>query len=97
MIDISDGFILDLFRVLEESHKGAILYKEKIPVTTGESDFSRGEDYELIFTIDKGERKLQALKRRFHLVGMIKDKAYGYKMQSGSKVYRIKPCGYLHF
>lgn len=97
MIDISDGFILDLYRILKESKKGAILYKNNIPVTRGELDFYRGEDYELIFTVDPGETKLEHLKKKFYFVGMVKERSYGYKMQVDSKVYKIEPKGYLHF
>jgi thiamine-monophosphate kinase len=97
MIDISDGFVLDLYRILKESKRGALLDKAGIPVTKGEIDFYRGEDYELIFTIDKSEPRLEFLKNKFYFVGVIKDKDYGYKMKIDSKIYRLEPRGYLHF
>ncbi|MDP2923464.1 MAG: thiamine-phosphate kinase [Candidatus Omnitrophota bacterium] len=97
MIDISDGFILDLYRILKESKKGAIVYKENIPVTKGELDFYRGEDYELIFTVDQNESRIEHLKKKFYHVGVIKSRNFGYKMQIDSRVYKIEPKGYLHF
>jgi thiamine-monophosphate kinase len=97
MIDISDGFILDLYRILKESKKGALLFKENIPVTRGELDYYRGEDYELIFTVPGDEPRLDYLKKKFYCVGTIKSRAFGYKMQINSKVYKIEPRGYLHF
>ena len=97
IIDISDGFVLDLYRILKESKKGALLYKNKIPVTKGELDYYRGEDYELIFTVDNTESRLEFLKNKFYFVGIIKNRSYGYKIQIDSKIYRIEPKGYLHF
>jgi thiamine-monophosphate kinase len=97
MIDISDGFILDLYRILKESKKGALIYEENVPLTKGKSDLYRGEDYELIFTVDKKEKKIAYLKRNFYFVGEIKNADFGYKMKSVSGIYKIKPKGYVHF
>lgn len=63
MIDISDGLLIDLDHICEESSAGAVLYKEQIPVS---GELSRtagllnadplgfalkgGEDYALLFT-----------------------------------------------
>ncbi|MEI8348593.1 MAG: thiamine-phosphate kinase [Candidatus Omnitrophota bacterium] len=97
MIDISDGFLVDLYRILKESGKGALLYKEHIPVTHGDADYYRGEDYELLFTVDEKEPRLRMLKKRFYCVGRIMEKRYGYKMRVGSKVRVVEPKGYMHF
>ena len=61
MIDISDGFIIDLYRILKESSKGAVLQFEDIPCNS-RSDLYRGEDYELIFTVDKNDPHIEKLK-----------------------------------
>lgn len=74
MIDISDGFIIDLYRVLKESKKGAVIFKENLPLTKGDSDLCRGEDYELIFTVSKDEPRLSYLKKKFYFVGRIENK-----------------------
>ncbi|MFH1504550.1 MAG: thiamine-phosphate kinase [Candidatus Omnitrophota bacterium] len=99
MIDISDGFIIDLFRILKMSRKGAVVYKDKVPVKSGISDFYRGEDYELIFTVDKNEKKIEALKKKFYLVGKIESGKFGYKMKKGHyfRLEDIKVKGYTHF
>lgn len=66
-IDISDGFILDLHRIISASNKGAEISLEKIPVSdemkkhiNNENDLKDlligGEDYELIFTISHKEK-----------------------------------------
>jgi thiamine-monophosphate kinase len=96
MIDISDGFALDLYRILKESKKGAVIYREEIPVTKGDSDLYRGEDYELIFTVDKTESRLKYLKRKFFLVGKIKKQSFGYKIQKGNKLKNVSARGYTH-
>lgn len=64
MIDISDGLLIDLQHILEESNVGAQIWEERIPVSgfyrrcinNYSNDFYRfaktgGEDYELLFTV----------------------------------------------
>ncbi|MCK4912144.1 MAG: thiamine-monophosphate kinase [Candidatus Omnitrophica bacterium] len=98
MIDISDGFILDLYRILKLSKKGAILDKKSIPTTKGAGDFYRGEDYELIFTIDRGEteKNINCLKKKFHCVGKVSSVAAGYKFRDNNKISKIEVKGYTH-
>lgn len=96
MIDVSDGFILDLYRILKMSQKGAVVYKEDIPCFKGESDLYRGEDYELIFTIDKNEERIESLKKKFYLVGRIKSSSFGYKWEVNGKLSSIQIKGYTH-
>ena len=97
MIDISDGFIVDLYRILKLSKKGAVIDKENIPITKDESDLYRGEDYELIFTVDKKEKKLNFLSDKFYCIGRITTKASGYKMKDKGKLSGVKIKGYSHF
>ncbi len=97
MIDISDGFIIDLYRILKLSKKGAVIDKESIPLTKGERDLYRGEDYELIFTVDKREKKLNFLKDEFYCIGKITPKALGYKIKDKNKLSGVKIKGYSHF
>ena len=54
-IDISDGFIADLEKILLPSNQGAVIELDKIPRTDKFSfiDFTFGDDLELIFTADK--------------------------------------------
>jgi len=64
MIDISDGLLLDLSHILEESGVGALVYEEAIPVSDAAAELAKrtgtsplehalsdGEDYELLFTV----------------------------------------------
>lgn len=64
MIDISDGLIIDLSHILEESQVSAKIFHKKLPIEKGVKEASRlakistdkfilsgGEDYELLFTV----------------------------------------------
>ncbi len=66
MMDISDGIASDLEHIIAASKKGAIIYEDLLPQAKG-ADFddalSGGEDYELLFTVDK--RSADELARRF--------------------------------
>jgi thiamine-monophosphate kinase len=97
MIDITDGFIIDLYRILKESNKGAVVFKDLLPLTTGEKDLYRGEDYELIFTIDKHEKNIETLKKKFYYLGRIKSKSSGFLIKKGNSFEKVKVKGYLHF
>ena len=54
-IDISDGFIADLEKILIPSNQGAVIHLDKIPRSDYSSldDFTFGDDLELIFTTDR--------------------------------------------
>jgi len=97
MIDVSDGFALDLYRLLKESKKGALIHKTAVPVTRGESDFYRGEDYELIFTVDRNERKIDLLRSKFYFLGTIESHKFGYKIEDNNKLNEVNITGYTHF
>lgn len=65
MLDVSDGLFIDLCRICDESSSGAVVYREKIPISAEIKEASAllglpafhyvvsgGEDYELLFTSD---------------------------------------------
>ena len=68
MMDVSDGLSSDLIRLAKTSNTGFVLYMDNIPVSMSAVKISRtekeavfhalndGEDYELIFTVDKNYR-----------------------------------------
>ncbi|MFH1772267.1 MAG: thiamine-phosphate kinase [Candidatus Omnitrophota bacterium] len=97
MVDISDGFFLDLWRILDASKKGALVWHDKIPVTAGSSDLERGEDYELVFTVGKDEPNIDRICDNFYLIGRVKSKNYGYRIEKNSRISRVKVKGYTHF
>lgn len=103
MLDISDGLLLDLFRLCTESRTGARIYESALLMSPelviaceylGKDPFktavSGGEDYELLFTAPKGVR--------------IKAQVIGEITRTGLELIDnkggsrpIKPEGYRHF
>jgi len=82
LIDVSDGLLQDLGHILEESHVGAILYEDALPVSPLLAQFCEkegcdpqefvlrgGEDFELLFTVPphRGEEIQEEIPRRFGL------------------------------
>ena len=58
-IDVSDGFIADLEKILIPSKQGAVIHLDEIPRADKLSleDYTFGDDLELIFTADKKHHK----------------------------------------
>ncbi len=95
MIDLSDGLAADLFHLLDESHVGATLVSDSIPIsndarrmTDGRSPLehalSDGEDFELLFTVspEDGRRLISMAGIATH-IGTI-DAAPGCRIQRPS-------------
>ncbi|KPL04159.1 MAG: hypothetical protein AMJ90_01805 [candidate division Zixibacteria bacterium SM23_73_2] len=112
MIDISDGLLGDLYHILEESKVGAVLFEEKIPISKKISKISQhlkysslhyalnsGEEYELLFTIKKGNiESLKRLKIRISVIGEITNRVKRIEMiDKNGKVKALKKRGYEHF
>ena len=104
MIDISDGLLLDLYRLCRPSNVGAIVEVEKIPVAscaTLDDALAGGEDFALLFTVSK--EKLSAipkieksLNRKLYKIGeIIPERKLFLKENGGLK--EIAPRGYDHF
>lgn len=110
MIDVSDGLAPEIGHICEMSKVGAVVYKEKIPLS-GQTlaaaelvkkdayDFALhgGEDFELVFTLP--EKRMKQLKKRFSdfsAVGKILPAKDGiYLLDRGKKKDLGK--GYDHF
>jgi thiamine-monophosphate kinase len=103
MIDISDGLLIDLSRICDESRVGARIYTEKIPLSPelkqGASGLgfsplqlalSGGEDYELLFTAPPKKRV-----KSIHIGEIVKRGRFIID-QSGRKK-SFSPKGYQHF
>ncbi len=97
MIDVSDGLVIDLSRLLEKNHLGALLYKDSIPVSTDAIKLSGGtdglhhalydgEDYELLFT---SPQEIQGI----YKIGEMIEKE-GIYLQDGSRVKRLRIRGW---
>ncbi|MCS7279634.1 MAG: thiamine-phosphate kinase [Thermodesulfobacteriaceae bacterium] len=104
VIDISDGLLLDLWRICKENEVGAEIWKEKIPVglyATLEEALSGGEDYALLFTVkEENLKKLEnlglRLNRTFFKIGKIIKEKKLYLLEGDLK-REIKPLGFNHF
>ena len=112
MIDISDGLAKDMHHICEESHCGAVLHAEAIPISEaakaltaedGRSELdhalSDGEDFELAFTVsaEDGERLL----RDQPVPGITLHRigeivAAGYWIERDGQREVLEPRGYEH-
>ena len=103
MIDTSDGLLIDLGHICDESGTGAMLYSDKIPVSTPlkaaakkmgkdplEFALKGGEDYALLFTAPKN------IKTRAFRIGEIIEKGR-YIIDTDGKKKPFKAKGYEHF
>jgi thiamine-monophosphate kinase len=114
MIDISDGLSSELFHLAEESRLGAVIYEEQIPISAkcvklasllNRSPLlwalSSGEEYELLFTIDKKEQtKIGRIKRKVNIsvIGEMVEKRRGIKLvQKTGSTKNLKKMGFVHF
>jgi thiamine-monophosphate kinase len=114
MIDISDGLSSELFHLAEDSHLGVLIHERDIPVSpkcvklaalldTNPLDLalSSGEEYELMFTVDKKDKgKLDRIKSNLgvSIIGRMVDRKRGLKIvrESGAAL-PLKKSGFVHF
>lgn len=110
MIDISDGLITDLKRILRASHVGASIYTPQLPLSSELKEASTpfekamklalagGDDYELCFTIpEKHLSRLKRLPTPITCIGKI-EKKLGLLIRDGeNKIVKISQEGYEHF
>jgi len=103
MMDLSDGLLLDLWRLCGESGVGAVLYEGAIPLSDEMLAAARhlgldpvslalsgGEDYVILFTSPR--KQIRGASRIGEVTGS------GYRMVSLSgRTKRLKPAGYSHF
>lgn len=116
MIDISDGLMSDLAHVCKQSKVGACLYSNLIPMPYITGKLKKGlaksplfyalyggEDYELLFTVNKKKRnrledvfKREGLKITF--IGEIVSEELGiFTLDERGVKENINPTGYDHF
>jgi len=111
-IDISDGFSLDLDRMLAASRVGAELELDQIPIsdearelsgrsgrTPLEHAWSDGEDFELILTMTQEDAKrVEAMSWETSLtrVGRVVGRTGLWRCLAGGKFERVFPQGYVH-
>ena len=104
MIDISDGLLLDLYRLCKPSNVGAIIEVEKIPVAscaTLDDALAGGEDFALLFTVSKEKLSAipkieESLNRKLYKIGKIIPERKLFLKENGG-LREIAPRGYDHF
>ena len=109
MIDISDGLVLDLWRIVKSSGVGAVIFEDLIPVNKDAKNLREvlymGEDFELLFTVSEKEgeillKRIEQNKINFPLsfIGkIISKKSQVWLIDTNRKLKRLWPRGFLHF
>lgn len=111
MIDVSDGLASELLHLSKESKVGVRIYEDKIPIDQNTFDtavefnmdpitcaLNGGEDYELLFTINKTDQEKIKNHPDVHMIGYIHSRADQNVMitKSGNLV-PLRAQGWDHF
>jgi thiamine-monophosphate kinase len=112
MIDVSDGLVLDLSRILAASKKGAHIFYEKIPVTNEmirvcakrgideyEAVLAGGEDFVLLFAISpaqESELKEQTKIGDYYIIGEVTARENEITITHNGRAISLKRPGYDH-
>src|SRR6185369_10403081 len=113
MIDLSDGLSSDLNRLCTASNVGALVDSALLPVDDRVTELCGrraldplqlalhgGEDFELLFTVRPAD--VARLPRRvdgveIKRIGEITDSRDGVRISEGTRVWELKPGGWVHF
>ena len=103
MMDISDGLLIDLSRLCNESKVGAKIYREKIPISSElrkasiklglsyqKLALTGGEDYELLFTAPRA-KKIKA----YHIGDIVESERVLIDKNGTENAFTLE--GYQHF
>lgn len=107
MMDISDGLIIDLSRMMNESKKQARVHREKIPMPAilrkkglEELALAGGEDYQLLFTFSRGKfSSVERMIQRGFAITVIGEvvSGRGVRLFDMGKEIKVSKKGYDHF
>lgn len=111
MIDISDGLASELFHINKNSKVGARIYEDKIPIdqltfqTAVEFKMdpitcalNGGEDYELLFTIDKNDQEKIKNHPDIHMIGYVHERTdQNVMVTKQGNVVPLRAQGWDHF
>jgi thiamine-monophosphate kinase len=104
-IDISDGLLSDLGHILKQSHVGACLLWDKLPLSPAVIDYinntgdalmplTAGDDYELCFTVSPDKAHL--VPNNCFQIGVI-EKDAGLRLFKDNTIHPLTAKGYEHF
>lgn len=112
-IDISDGLLADLGHILANSHCGAVLWLDQLPLspqlcqlydkaTAEQFALSGGEDYELCFTVPDAQKArldnlLQPTQTPYRCIGQIRSNQQLVLLRDGKSVKLPTKQGFDHF
>lgn len=111
MIDISDGLASELFHLCDRSGVHGFIEEDKIPIATETREMAfkfnidpttaalnGGEDYELLFTIDPGDRAIVNQMPDATIIGQITEPGSGVVLHSkAGLIHPLKAQGWQHF
>ena len=111
MIDVSDGLASELLHISKESKVGVRVYEDKIPIdqlafeTAVEFKLdpitcalNGGEDYELLFTIDKSDQEKIKNHPDIHMIGYIHSRTdQNVMITKSGNVIPLRAQGWDHF
>lgn len=111
MIDISDGLASELFHISKESRLGVRIYEDKIPIdqltyeTAVEFNLdpvtcalNGGEDYELLFTIDKADQAKIKNHPDVHMIGYVHNRPdQNVMVTKQGSIVPLRAQGWDHF
>lgn len=111
MIDVSDGLASELLHISKESKVGVRVYEDKIPIDelTYETAvefkldpitcaLNGGEDYELLFTIDKSDQEKIKNHPDIHMIGYIHPRQdQNVMITKSGNVVPLRAQGWDHF
>ncbi len=111
MIDVSDGLASELLHISKESKMGVRIYEDKIPIDqlTYETAvefkldpvtcaLNGGEDYELLFTITKGDQEKIKNHPDIHMIGYIHSRPdQNVMVTKQGNVLPLRAQGWNHF
>jgi len=110
MTNVSDGLASAVMQICKASHKGCVLFEEKLPmteltfVTLKDLDIvhtvaalNGGDDYELMFTIKQADFEKIKKVENVSIIGYIKEEAAGYHLITGDNVQvPLRAQGFQH-
>lgn len=114
MIDISDGLSSELLHLTQESKLGAVIYEQNVPISPKCTKLasllnrvplnwalSSGEEYELLFTVDKRDQaKIAKVKSEVDVsvIGeMVAERGGVRLVRRSGRIRDLKRSGFVHF
>jgi len=107
MMDVSDGLMIDLERMMEASGKAAVVHMERLPIPSAlikdgkeRLALAGGEDYQFLFTFDRTRiAEVEALKRGGVSLSVIGEVASGrgVRLMDRGRERGVAIKGYEHF